>query len=259
MKKLKQGEIDALLEKIRFKYDDFIGRYNKSVILRNSFEQRYLEALHYRMDLTRFLTAEMEAIQELEAREIQEMKKLLDKKKASLAEEKEKKNIAQKVWEENLRRIQHYPEFPLAFEASHEIAKLIGAMKWYEQEYWTSLDTLAISSGNSRQADFRISLETGWRSFTVDGRDGVPSRLAKYKSLSSRFPKDVSSTEWEERQILFDAAGFLGRVRDYIEELSHDDRFTQPQKDKMITAREELENLLADFRLMDLIRLSQKR
>ena len=259
MKKLKQTEIDEAMELIRYKYDDYIELYNKPVNLRRAFEQRYIEALQLRMDLSRFLAAEMEVIQELEKREVKEMRKMLDVKKASMAEEREKKNVAQKVWEDNLKRIQHYPEFELNFDATHEIAKLTGAMRWFEQEYWGAIDSMAISVGNSRQADFRISIETEWRAYTINGKDGVPSRLSKYKSLSSRFPKDISAIEWEERQILFDAATFLARVRDYFIELINDDRYTGEQKEKMIIAQEELDILLVNFRLTDLIRLSQKR
>ena len=258
-KKLKQGEIDDALEKIRLKYDDYIARFGKPGTLKSSFEQRYLDALRMRMDLTRFIQAEIDAVMELEARELREIKRLKQQKQADLQEAREKKDTAQKVFEENLRRIQHYPEFDLDREASHELKKLVGAMHWFEKVQWIPLDAIFRASGSSRQANMRVNLELRWRDFCSPGREGVPLRLAKYKSLLSRFPKDISAVEWEERQLLFEAASFLGAVRDFLSEAVSDERYDVGEKEKIREGKDILEGILVDFRLADLIRLSQKR
>lgn len=258
-KKLKSGEIDETLKKIRLKYDTYIQRYDKSESLKWAFEQRYLEALTMRMDLGRFLQAEIDAVMELEEREVREIKKLKERKQAALLEAREKKDTARKVWEENNRRIQHYPEFDFDHEASHEISKLIGAMHWFEKEYWIPLDSLFRSSGSSRQANNRVAIEMRWRDFCVAGREGVPLRLAKYKSLLSRFPRDLNSLEWEERQLLFEAATFLGLVRDFLQEAMGDERYKIPARERIREGKDQLEEILLNFRLADLIRLSQKR
>jgi len=258
-KKLKQSEIDEAIEKIRQKYDEFVTRFGKPAALKTGFEERYLYALRMRMDLARFIQAEVDAVMELEARELREIKKLKEKKQASLMEAREKKDTAQKVIEENLRRIQHYPEFDFEHEASQELKKLIGAMHWFEKAYWIPLDALFRTSGSSRQANSRVALEMRWRDFCSPGREGVPLRLAKYKSLLGRFPRDISAVEWEERQLLFEAATFLGLLRDFLNEAAGEDRFDITEREKIREGQTILEGILVDFRLADLIRLSQKR
>ncbi|MDR1893538.1 MAG: hypothetical protein LBQ61_02445 [Spirochaetales bacterium] len=253
-----QKEWDQLLTKIRGEYDEFIALFKKSSTLRSGFEQRYFDALHRRQELGAFLRAEWEALEELKSRELKEKQSKKDKEKAAEAD-KARQNITEKVLEKNLQKIEGYPDMEFSRDFPHEIKKLFGAMQWFERGYWVPLDSIALANGNSRMADIRVALETGWRAFTFMGRDAVPIRLAKYKSLLEKFPRDQRSIEWEERQVLFDAANFLGRIRDYLEDLAVDDRYTEAQKEQLNAGVKEMTQLLANFRLEDLVRLSKSK
>ena len=68
-RKLTPGEITAVVEKIRKKYDEYIGTYFKPKSLREAFEERYLRSLRASVDISSFLLAEIGAIEELIGRE----------------------------------------------------------------------------------------------------------------------------------------------------------------------------------------------
>ena len=64
-KKLTHDEIKKVLSKIRQKYEILISDYNKSSTILENFEDRYISALQNKMDLSVFLLAEIEAVEEL--------------------------------------------------------------------------------------------------------------------------------------------------------------------------------------------------
>ena len=74
MKKLSDIEIKQVLEKIRSKYKNLINEFNKPSTMSNAFEDRYISVLKNRMDLSTFLLAEIEAVEQLYKIEVQKEK-----------------------------------------------------------------------------------------------------------------------------------------------------------------------------------------
>ena len=112
-KSLTAQEIQNAVEKIRKGYDDYIIRYIKPPRLRQGFENRYWEALQSRVDISAFLKAEIEVLQELMAKE-EERKSVEDAKKIQKENiVPEKKNFADRIIEELKGRIIEYPDAPL--------------------------------------------------------------------------------------------------------------------------------------------------
>ncbi len=79
-RRLKQKDIDQALEEIRLLYDEYIAEYEKSPTLKTSFDERYYDALRFRMDLSVFFRNEKSALEGMAASDRREREKELRKK-----------------------------------------------------------------------------------------------------------------------------------------------------------------------------------
>lgn len=127
MKDLSTAEINLVLEKIRAKYTKLISHYNKSKSLLDNFEDRYIFALKLRKNLTMFLMAEIEAVEEIFKNEEKKHSDFIEQKyaKAKPAE----KSFADKVLDENKKRYSRYTRINIASEAEDEVCFLSGAAR----------------------------------------------------------------------------------------------------------------------------------
>ena len=255
-RRLNQKDVEERLKEIRSAYSAFSSKYNKNRNLVASFDERYFEALRTRMDLDRFFQAEKEALKSMEDHELADLRKMQNQKTEERLNQRQKKDTAQRVWEEHQRRIEKYPSYGLHPEASAELDKLIGAMAAYEEEHWSRMERTFRAFSPGRAMDTRVALEMRWREFCVPGTDGAPPRMGKYRNLLSRFPRDQKAVEWEERQILYDAARFMGLLRNTMGEFLNDKKVPAAERKHIEQGQEVLEEILIDFRLTDLIRLS---
>ena len=258
-RKMKQEQIEAALDEIRSRYDRLTSDYGKPAALKDSFNERYYDALRMRMGLDNFFKNEISAVEALENGIQNEKKKSAALKESVEKKSQQKQSTAQKVWEENLQRIEKYPEYHFHDDAAHDIVKLLGAMKRYEEKNWPDLMTLFRATGTGRQMEVRTSLELKWREFTSPSAGKLPSRIVKYSNLLSCYPKDPKEIEWEERQILYDAARFLGSISEFIREFMLNDRLEVNVLSSLKNNKEELDSILEDFRLQDLSRLSGRK
>ena len=133
---LSRIEIDKALKKIRNRYTQLFRYFKKSNTLLENFEQRYVKALKSKMDLSIFLMAEIDAVEELYIKE--------EQKKAKEDVSKTKKDpvqlsFADKVFEENRRRIAKYPSIAICHDADEEVEKLLGAVRNFLNNYWPAV------------------------------------------------------------------------------------------------------------------------
>ena len=85
MKNLSQAEINMVLEKIRSKYQKLIDSYKKNPIILENFQQRYISTLKMRKNLSVFLLAEIQAVEELIKSEEEKRSEAIKKKKSETA------------------------------------------------------------------------------------------------------------------------------------------------------------------------------
>lgn len=251
-----QKDLEKRMDALRASYSAFIKKYQKGHVLIGSLDERYFEALRTRMDLVRFLTVEEAALKEMEEGEAAGLRRAQDQKDELKLTERKKQNTAQRVWEEHQRRIEKYPSYGLHPEASSEVDKLLGALAAFEEGHWSALERTFRGLSHGRDMDTRVAMEMKWRDFCIPGTDGAPPRMAKYRTLLSRFPRDQKALEWEERQILYEAARFMGIMRNTLGEYLNDPKLLEVDKDKVYSGQEALEGILIDFRLADLIKLA---
>lgn len=251
-KSLTAQEIQNAVEKIRKGYDDYIIRYIKPPRLRQGFENRYWEALQSRIDISAFLKAEIEVLQELMAKE--EERKSVEEAKKIQKENivPERKNFADRIIEELKGRIIEYPDAPLPPEASFEIKKLFGMLMQFEQEHWPKGNKILRLLSPSIYSEPRRSLEEKVFLLGSSGRLPYPLRAQRYTSVLSRFPRDYTALEREEKSCIVEAAYLLHDLEREFSDASKSESLNEADKAVLASVLSYINSVLDDFRLRDL-------
>lgn len=270
MKELSVAEINLALEKIRSKYEKLIHNYQKSPSLLTGFHERYIAALKMRKNLTVFLLAEIEAVEEIFKRE--------EKKKKERTQEKYQKappSFVEKVMNENKKRYGLYPALKLSSDSDEEIDHLCGAAREFLNLYLPPAvritETLSHSVLSKKMNDIYNELLTH---ISYDG--GVP--LTKHYVSALEHSKDNTKVLFE-YQKLIQNIGFLlnscldtlRKLLDYLEKSSEKNKQAGPLLEKAYQTKQtvqlftgksyyetlqtiysRLEILIRNFRLKDI-------
>ncbi len=245
--RLSAEEVDRVIEKIRRRYNDYIIEYLKPLDEGKKFEERLIEALRGSMDMYTFLSAEISVIEELISREEEKRNRENEKKDSS----SKVMGFVDKVFMENQKLIEGYPEIIPHKDASMEIKKLFGGLCYFEKEYWPVLDAALRKIDPSFFSGSRHNLEMRVSEICREGFDMIPPGLMHYKALLLRFPRDYKAIAAEEKKCILDSAFLLhdllmefGRVED-VEGVSG--KIEELKKAKAYVGK-----MISDFRLKDL-------
>jgi hypothetical protein len=246
-RKLTPGEITAVVEKIRKKYEEYIYKYFKPKSLREAFEERYLTCLRASVDISSFLLAEIGAIEELIRRE--EEKIVLPPPSTPVSD------MADKVIEENRKRIAKYRNSAFHPDASDEARRLLGALQVLAEEHWPALTSALRDTASSMNSLEMLSLDSQLRYLSAPGRDGVPQFLVRYVAQLKLFPRNYAAIDREDKEFILEAAFFLNDLLTILE------RVRRVYKELPSMAKESLGaaidftwGAIVDFRLKDLKR-----
>lgn len=132
--RLNGQEINSALKKIRSRYNELIRFYKKPHYILDAFEERYISALKNKMDLSVFLLAEIEVVEKLIIKEKQ-AKTTINKEKKKTVEP----TFADKVFEENRKKLNKYPSINIAIDADEEMEHLFGAIRSLLNNYWPAI------------------------------------------------------------------------------------------------------------------------
>jgi hypothetical protein len=246
-RKLTPGEITAVVEKIRRKYDEYVYKYFKSKSLREAFEERYLRSLRTSVDISSFLLAEIGAIEELIQRE---------EERVMLPPPSEPgPDIADKVIEENRKRIARYRNSAFHPDASDDSRRLLGALQELAEEHWPALASALRDTASNMNSLEMLNLDSQLRYLAAPGRDGVPQFLARYVGQLKKFPRNYAAIDREDKEFILEAAFFLNDLLSILE------RIRRVYEDLRAQAKEDLGaaidftwGVIGDFRLKDLKR-----
>jgi hypothetical protein len=246
-RKLTPGEITAVVEKIRKKYDEYVYKYFKSKSLREAFEERYLRSLRASVDISSFLLAEIGAIEELIQRE--EERIVLPPPSTPVSD------MADKLIEENRKRIAKYRDSGFHPDASEDARRLLGALQEIAEEHWPALTSALRDTASNMNSLEMLNLDSQLRYLAVPGRDGVPQFLVRYVAQLKRFPRTYAAIDREDKEFILEAAFFLNDLISILE------RVRRVYKDLSAQAKESLAaaidftwGAIGDFRLKDLKR-----
>ena len=246
-RKLTPGEITAVVEKVRKKYDEYIVRYFKPKSLREAFEERYLRSLRASVDISSFLLAEIGAIEELIGRE--------EERIVLPPPGEPRHDIADKVIEENRKRIAKYRDSSFHPDAAEEARRLLGALQQIAEEHWPALSSALRETASNMNSLEMLSLDSQLRYLSAPGRDGVPPFLTRYVGQLKRFPRNYAAIDRDDKEFILESAFFLNDLLSILE------RVRRVYKDLDTSAKETLDaaveftwNVIVDFRLKDLKR-----
>jgi hypothetical protein len=246
-RKLTPGEITAVVEKIRKKYDEYVYQYFKPKSLRHAFEERYLHALRASVDVSSFLLAEIDAIEELIKREEERM--VLPPPASP------RTDIAEKVIEENRKRIARYRDSGFHPDASEEARRLLGALQQLADEHWPALASALRETASNMNSLEMLNLDSQLRYLASPGRDGTPQFLVRYVGQLKKFPRNYAAIDREDKEFILEAAFFLNDVLTILERVRrvYADLGTSA-KEILAAAIDFTWGAICDFRLKDLKR-----
>jgi hypothetical protein len=239
--KLSEHEIEKTIKKIKDKYNTLIKDFNKPRSILKSFEDRFIDVLKKNQDVSKFLIGEIEAIEEFHNKEIQK-KEESKKIKADFEKRKGEKSFVDRIFEENVMKIQKYPSAFINEKADEDIQKLIGAIREFITKYFPALpiifDSQIYHSIKNYLSAFhhKIILKYNYR-------DEVPIART-YISALEKIPIDTKKVEYEYYFILKESAFILNDFYDYMKNLFRSNKI--PDTDQIINiSSSELDNELA--------------
>jgi hypothetical protein len=245
--KLTPGEIKSIIEKIRKKYDEYIYKYFKPKTLKEAFEDRYIKALRSSVDVSAFFLAEISAIEELLAREEQKVRAEPEKNA-----DFEKMDIADRVLEENRKKIEKYPDTPLHKDASLEVRKLLGALKAIESEYWMELSVALRGTAYSMNSTEMLALDSRLRLLCYAEKDDTPSFLVRYVGQLKKFPRNYALIEREEKEYILESAFFLNDLIVVLERVKRVYMDLNEEESRILeSASQYVWDIISDFRLKE--------
>ena len=249
--KLSPEEISRAVAKIRDRYDEYIYKFFKSKTVKFAFEERYAEALQKRMDISTFLMAEIEAVQELIKRE--EVKIA-----AGPQAEEDRESIAdrvERIYQENLEKIRKYPEIPIHPTANEEIKRLAGALNTLDNEYWPRLAVIVRNTARSLGSMAMGNMESQLRYLGSVGADRVPGALSRYLYHLNRFPRDSAAIDREEKEYILESAFFLHDLNDVLGRIiTNNPKMREEHNQGLHEIQQYVNGLIRDFRVRDLKR-----
>jgi hypothetical protein len=246
-RKLTPGEITNVVEKIRRKYDEYVGKYFKPKLLRQAFESRYIHALRAKADISSFLLAEISAIDELITREDERITL-----GPIRVEGPKGPDLADRVLEENRRRIEKYTDVPFHKDAGEEVRRLLGALDTLAQEHWAELTGALRNTSYSMTSLDMLNLDSQLRFLSSMDREEAPQFLIRLVAQLRKFPRNYSAIEREEKEFVLEAAFFLNDLFSIIERVKR--VYTDLAADETKTLDSVLAwvwGVISDFRLKD--------
>ncbi len=248
LEKLSPQEISQAIEKIRQRYDQYAYKFFKSKALKDSFEDRYLEALKSGTDVSLFLMAEISAVEELMRREEERIA-------SDQEQEPAREGIAEKVDRivaEQQERIRKYPEAPFHPAASEELRRLVGALGELEATYWDRLGRLLQHTSYSRSSLTMMQLEGRLRDLASRAGGEAPAALSRYLYHANRFPRNYLAIDREEKEYILESAFFLHELNEILERVSEGDPQAQPAaRQGLQEVLEYVQGVIRDFRLRE--------
>ena len=246
-RKLTPGEISSSVEKIRARYDEYISKFFKPKTLREAFEGRYIRALRAGVDVSSFLLAEISAIEELIQREEQRVMAGPVREATGRAP-----SFADKVLEENRKRIARYPDIHFHNDAGEEVRRLLGALSDLERDHWPSLSSALRETMYSMNSSEMLTLDSQLRFLASINREETPQFLSRLVTELRKFPRNYSAIDREEKEYVLEGAFFLNELFMVLERVKR--VYTDMRADDKRILEDSLAwvwGVISDFRLKE--------
>lgn len=254
-KKITDTELEKGIVKVRQKYNDITVTYMLSPRLITGFDERLLSVRLNNYNVMRFLAEEIKAIKEIENREKEKINLIAFEIDASAESGQGKKDFADKIIEQMMSKIEHYPNIFIHKNANQEIEKLFGALIEFDIKQWSVYEKYAKKYTVNKYNTEYSQLESMLNNFTRIYKGDIPSRLFRYRSMldsSFVFSKDIGR---EEKACIVDCASLICALRKVLGSLISNPKLLSDEKEKLSGIDKYLDLLSENFRLRDIIKL----
>ena len=245
------------IDKIRKRYADFSVEFTKGTHALRAFEDRYIQALRRRMDMATFLHVEMTVVEDLIKTEKEKLIKAANREIKTKEKQEEKKDFADRVIEENRRRIAKYPPIHIHKHASEDVERLYGTLSAISSQFWADIESFIRKSYPSAINNPRRRLEERILALCDTMHGGLPTRVSRYKSLFDWKAPDSPEIVKEERKVLLDAAFFLYDLTDVFAEMLNSPNLEPWEHESVEKMRRYVHTVIEDFRMREFRSLRQ--
>ena len=159
-------------------------------------------------------------------------------------------SFADKVLDEYRQRIEHYPEVDIHPKADIEVAKLYGAMAFFDSNHWANIEGfLRKAFPRTGQID-RMSIEQRFWRFVPTRKDRLAEELEPYRQILSTPLSTKKERIKAAQECVKAAAFFLHDLLNVCDKASREINMDPLTEDAVHYA----ENIIANFRIKDLKR-----
>lgn len=239
---LSPAEINKVLSKIRTKYDDLILKFKKGPSLRDAFEQRYIQSLKKRVNISIFLIAEIEAVNEMYEKAEKQYEEEIYKRKL---QKKEVRSFADQIFDENNKKIDKYPSMTIHKDADIQIVKLFGAIRDWINRYW-SIALFLFSDNNQESISQKIKEYDNKLFELFDYKGNVP--LGKnYVSQLEKVNKDNKRIDFEYQYILKESGFLLNEILAFLSLIIDEPTVLSNYNKKLVIQPGDISNFFYDL------------
>lgn len=259
-----RADIDAAIRKLKSGYRDYAAVYGERIFNVRSFGDRYREALVNRVNLACFVRAEIMVFQELKrkaegrpvpaaapSRAAPHRKE--GPSKGVSPKEQSYSEVADRIIEENLRRIRKYRPIDFHPDAEEETRHLLGAVTDFYYEVWGDVQRL-LKPYNLRSINDSLDrLESEFCSFVVPVRGRHSRAVEDYALVLQR--RNPPESERASYRFLKNGGILLNnclRLVNHGLNFFATSKTLAPQMSRLEAHKERLARIIEDFRLADI-------
>jgi hypothetical protein len=235
-------DIDRAIKKLKSLYRTYAETYGEKTFNYRGFESRYREALLKKIDLPVFINAEISVFEELRHRvEINDT-----------SGEASYSDVADRIIEENLEKIQGYRKIDFHPDAEEEAKYLLGSVTDFYYGTWNEVQRLLRDLGVKAISDTLFELENDFTYFVVPVR-GLYSRAVDdyMRVLGRKMPRESERASYnfiKNGGILLNNC--MRVINDGVNCMS--DTADNEALSALIKHREELKRIIENFRFNDI-------
>ena len=237
-KKLSEQEVKQLIVKLRDKYNEYSEEYGKGYFDKQSFEDRYMEAIRTNMNMDAFACAEITFIEDLKAKAVEK------KEEKRIKIEKPFTKKVEKYIEELEKKWEKYPRLFTSVDISDEAQYLCGAIQTFYNKYWLDLSQIINKESVSELKEYNKLTDVMQKFFyAMNGQ--LPYEVEMYLLNLKKY--DIERTNMV---FLKDCAQLMGRIKQVLNKISN--KLFEPDE-RLNDILQYTEQIIEDFRFSELI------
>jgi hypothetical protein len=161
-------------------------------------------------------------------------------------------SFADKILEENRKRIEKYPDVPFHNDAGEEVRRLVGALSGLEKDHWPDLTTALRDTMYAMSSAEMLSLDSQLRFLASTNREEIPQFLTRLVSQLGKFPRNYAAIDREEKEYILEAGFFLNDLITVLERVQRVYTEMGAQEKRILDEKKAIIwEIINDFRLKD--------